>query len=95
MHTYDDIIKALTPEFVMIDTVSNDRMKYQNGRFIFFYNYLSLQGTVCTWLNKDLHVTKYRIRKDEKNHWCDKLRRDYPYLMVDKMMDPYSYFSDQ
>lgn len=95
MHTYEDIIKALTPEFVMIDTVSNDRMKYQNGRFIFFYNYLSLQGTVCTWLNKDLHVTKYRIRKEEKNRWCDKLRKDYPYLMVDKMMDPYRYFSDQ
>ena len=95
MLTYDDIIEALTPEFVMIDAETNDRMKYQHGKFILFYNYLSLQGTVCTWLNKDLHVTKYRIRKEEKNRWCDKLRKDYPYLMVDKMMDPYRYFSDQ
>lgn len=95
MLTYDNIIEALTPEFVMIDAETNDRMKYQHGKFILFYNYLSLQGTVCTWLNNDLQVTKYRIRKEEKNRWCDKLRRDYPYLMVDKMMDPYRYFSDQ
>jgi hypothetical protein len=95
MQTYNDIIDALTPEFIMIDEVSNDRMRYQNGKFILFYNYLSLQGTVCTWLNNDLQVTKYRIKKDEKNYWCDKLRQDFPYLMVDKMMNPYSYFSDQ
>lgn len=36
MRTYDDIIKALKPNFVMIDTASNDRMKYQKGKFIFF-----------------------------------------------------------
>ena len=95
MLTYDDIIEALTPEFVMIDVETNDRMKYQHGKFILFYNYLSLQGTVCTWLNNDLQVTKYRIRKEEKNRWCDELRKNYPYLMVDKMMDPYRYFSDQ
>lgn len=93
--SYDDFLRALTPEYVMIDTVNNDRMRYQNGRFIFFYNYLSLQGMVCTWLNKDLHVTKYRIRKEEKNKYCDQLREEYPYLMVDKMMNPYNYFSDQ
>lgn len=95
MKTYSDIIKALTPEFVMIDSETNDRMRYQKGRFLFFYNYLSFQGTIFTWLNKDLHVTKYRIKKDEKNSWCDELRKNCPYLMVDKMMNPYNYFSDQ
>lgn len=95
MRTYSDIIKALTPDFVMIDEVNNDRMRYQNGKFIFFYNYLSIQGTVFTWLNKDLNITKLRIRKEDKNKWCEKLRRDYQYLTVDKMMNPYSYFSDQ
>lgn len=95
MRTYNDIIKELTPDFVMIDAVNNDRMRYQNGKFVFFYNYLSIQGTVCTWLNRDLNVTKYRIKKDEKSKLCDKLKKDYPYLLVDKMMNPYSYFSDQ
>lgn len=93
--SFDDIIKALTPDFVMIDIVRNDRMKYQHGKFLFFYNYLSIQGTICTWLNKDLRVTKYRINKNEKDRWCDKLRKEYPYLMIEKMMNPYSYFSDQ
>lgn len=93
--TFADIIEALTPEFVMIDIVTNDRMKYQRGKFIFFYNYLSIQGTVCTWLNNDLRVTKFRIRKEEKNRWCEKIRNEYPYLMIEKMMNPYSYFSDQ
>ena len=79
----------------MIDIVRNDRMKYQHGKFLFFYNYLSIQGTICTWLNKDLRVTKYRINKNEKDRWCDKLRKEYPYLMIEKMMNPYSYFSDQ
>lgn len=95
IHTYNDIIKALTPEFVMIDSENNDRMRYQKGRFIFFYNYLSIQGTICTWLNQDLHVTKYRIKKEDKNKWCELLRNNYPHLMVEKMMNPYSYFSDQ
>ena len=95
MRTYDDIITALTPYFVMIDTESNDRMRYQRGKFIFFYDYLSIKGTVCTWLNKDLKVTKYRIKREEKNKWCEFLREKYPYLSVEKMMNPYNYFSDQ
>ena len=94
IHSFDDIIQALTPEFVMIDRVTNDRMRYQKGKYILFNNYLSLQGTVFTWLNKDLSVVKYRIRKEEKEKLCDRLYRDYPFLTVEKMMNPYSYFSD-
>jgi len=35
MLKYDDIITALTPKFVMIDTESNDRMRYQRGNSFF------------------------------------------------------------
>ena len=95
MNTLQDIRDELTPDYVMLDSVCNDRMRYQNGRFVLFYNYFSIQGKVCTWLNKNLRLSKLRVKVSDKPKHCKDLAAKCPHLLMKKMMDPYCFFSDQ
>lgn len=98
--TFKDIISALTPKYLMIPVKTNDRMLYQNGVFVLFYDCALIQGNVFAWLNKDIKLNKLRIDKSDnpniqgKRHFYDTIQRDYPHYSQSKLLNPYDYYND-
>ena len=100
INTFDDIIEVLTPKFVLIDIPTNDRMKYQKGKFILFYDCLITNNTILYNLNEKLKLKKYVIKTENKIRYSnpdnihDFILRTYPQYKCSYMLNPYNWFED-
>lgn len=90
--TIKDIIDALTPKYKIIRTQLNDRMRYQHGMFILFYDFVLLDQ-IYLFLNDDLRVNKLKILTVSKKNLYKKNNEDYPQYNMDYLMNPYTYFN--
>ena len=90
----NDLIKRLTPEFVIVNAPTNDRMKYQKGGFIYFYDYLSINGRVFYDLNPYLQYRELLIRCASKDLIRDYILKKHPYYEYEHLMNPYKHFNE-
>ncbi|MGI6782352.1 MAG: FRG domain-containing protein [Acholeplasmataceae bacterium] len=92
--TIKDIIYYLTPKFSIFERETNDRMRYQKGKFILFYDYVSVNGNMWHTLNKGLRLIKRRIPIGSKDAIIDKIDAENPELKNSNLMNPYQIFKD-
>ena len=88
-----DLIKAITPKFKVFDIATNDRMKYQKGVFLCFYDCLCLKSYVCYELNKLIYTRKARLKYKYKREMLKALYEQRRYD-PEHLMDPYLLFKE-
>ena len=91
--TIHNIINELRPDFKVVEFATNDRMRYQSGKFIIFYNYTLVNGRILFSLNPDLDVRQYKILVKSKKGIYNKINNDYTQLNMEYLLDPYLYFN--
>lgn len=79
----------LTPNYIILNSLTNDRMRYQKGCFILFYDYVSVNGNMLYDLAKGLNILKIKITPDMKQ----KLKIDKCYS-IGYLLNPYQIFRD-
>lgn len=99
--TINDLIEIITPKYKLIEVQTNDRMKYQKGKFILFHDCLVINQTMLVELNPQIKFRKYKIDVTQKRRrrtlegYSDSLKdilhREYPEYDIDSLMDPYKY----
>ena len=81
---------------------TNDRMKYQQGAFLYLERCVIVNGTVFLPFTQGL-ITKYRIYSDaNKKMMTQKTKQElykeitqmYPYYDLEHLLNPYLYFSE-
>ena len=92
--TFYEIVQNLTPKFIIIDQATNDRMKYQQGVFLLFYDYVSVNGIIFYELCSGLDVYKCRIKKSEKRKLLERVYKETRYEDFEHLMNPYLYFNE-
>ena len=96
----DSLIEALSPSVMFIDIPSNDRMRYQSGKFVLFHDCLVLKDKVYAELCPNASLRIYKISKSFKAHvpgmpnLLETIVKRYPQFSPHNMMNPYDYFSD-
>lgn len=90
--TLRSTIINLRPKFKIIDKVYNDRMRYQHGRFILFYDYTIFNDRILFHLNPDLNIITYKLEKKHKKSLYKLINKLYPQYNMDYLMAPYDYF---
>ncbi len=88
----NDLIKALTPKVALIDIPSNDRMIYQKGLFLCFYDCLCLNDKILYELSPAF-IKKDPILTTNKRTILKEIYRDRKYD-YQHLMDPYLYFKE-
>lgn len=61
-----DLYNALKPKLVIFDSPTNDRMKYQSGIFVLFYDYVSFKGELRYWYAPGFSILSYPINPRSK-----------------------------
>lgn len=77
------------------DKVTNDRMRYQSGSFIYFNNIIinDVNNTNIT-INTGHQITKLVISKNIKRAILKSLKEKHPEFSIKYLMNPYDYFND-
>ncbi|MBQ6783864.1 MAG: FRG domain-containing protein [Acholeplasmatales bacterium] len=88
-----NIIKELKPDYKVISIATNDRMKYQHGKFLVFYNCLIVNGRIFFNLNRDISIEKIQIPKRAKRGFYNFLTKNYNHYNMEYLLNPYLYFS--
>lgn len=91
--SFKQLIKQLTPEYKVIDISTNDRMKYQKGVFVCFYNCVCLGSRIFYELNKNLQLTTFDVGFMQKKKLIKEIykRRRYD---PEHLMNPYLFFTE-
>ena len=92
--SYGDIYRELTPSYVIFDIKSNDRMKYQSGVFLMFYQCVSLQDRIYYEFNPYFSLVKTYIRKSNKHFVLSEIFNNYREHDLNHLMDPYLIFKE-
>lgn len=89
----DKLLEQLKPKFKLFDIPVNDRMKYQKGVFLCFYDCIILNSHICYELNNDININKSIINTSDKR---DILRGIYNHRKYDQehLLNPYLYFTE-
>ena len=66
-----DLYDALKPKLVILDSPTNDRMKYQSGVFALFYDYVSFRGELNYWLASGFSIMSTPINPKSKRKILD------------------------
>lgn len=90
--TIPKIIEKLTPKFIIIEKMKNDRMKYQHGKFILFYDYVLVNDSVPYLLNRDIKSSKLKIMRQSKNALYATINKRWSQYNMDYLLNPYDYF---
>ena len=61
-----DLYNALRPKLVILDSPTNDRMKYQSGIFALFYDYVSFKGKLMYWYAPGFAINQFPINPRSK-----------------------------
>ena len=59
----------MTPDYRVFDIPTNDRMLYQKGLFVCFYNCLCLKDCIAYELCPDLFLTKICVGKRKRDKY--------------------------
>lgn len=96
--TFDKILLQLMPKYAFIDIPTNDRMLRQKGKFLLFYDYVSVNGrmfpVMIRGINGMVYVYKHRIKAKDKPGLVNYMRDQWPDIKNSYLMDPYSIFND-
>ena len=87
------LFDALIPSYVIIDIPTNDRMKYQKGVFICFYDCLCLRNFVAYELIKGISFTSNEINVINKRSILDSIYKERKYS-PENLLNPYHYFNE-
>lgn len=91
--TYDDFrVEA----FILTD-ITNDRMKYQKGCFLYFKRAVIINGSLFLPINFG-RIRKYTIPAKgntlTKKRIAERIKSDHIYYLPQYLMDPYKYFEE-
>ena len=92
--TFGDIRKNLTPQFKFIDIKTNDRMKYQQGLFLVFYECVSLRGRIYFELNPNFKLYKFTIKKEDKRKILESIYQNEREYDLNHLMNPYLFLTE-
>ena len=92
--TFETLIEVLTPKYKILDLPINDRMKYQQGLFIVFYDCISINGEIFYELNKEFKFVNLKIKVSDKDKFLPKIYKDYRFYDPEHLMNPYLYFNE-
>lgn len=88
------LFELLTPKIVIIDNKTNDRMKYQKGVFIVFYDCLSINGKIFYNFNINIHLKSTIYNYTEKLDILKNIRTsDYSH-QYEYLLDSYKIFNE-
>lgn len=90
----DELLNRMTPDYRVFDIPTNDRMLYQKGLFVCFYNCLCLKDFIAYELCPDLFLTKICVGKRKKRQILDGIYRKYRQYDPEHLLDPYLYFKE-
>lgn len=87
------LLARLRPSFRLFDIPVNDRMKYQKGVFICFYDCIAIKNRICYELNRDIGLHESIIRTRDKK---DILKGIYNHRKYDQehLLNPYLFFTE-
>ena len=85
---------SVSPVVTLIDGVSNDRMKYQKGKFILFDRFTLLSDRIPLMSSSSLSIQKIKISSKAKEDIYDYIREHFSYYSIRNLMNPYAYFSE-
>lgn len=91
---FETIIKMLTPEYKIVDLPINDRMRYQQGLFLVFYNCLCINDTLFYELNPELKYYVLQFNNAEKINFLNKIYKNYRWYDLEHIMNPYLFFNE-
>lgn len=89
-----ELIELLTPQFVVINNKTNDRMKYQKGLFILFYNCLCIGDIILYELSPYLGLNKNVISHKDKANELKKIYQNNREYTMDYLLNPYKIFNE-
>ena len=89
-----ELVKLMTPKFVVINNKTNDRMKYQKGLFVLFYDCLCIYDKILYELSPYLSLKKIRIAYSDKNDELKKLYQEHREHTLDYLLNPYKVFNE-
>lgn len=86
--------KDFEPTVELVKNMTNDRMKYQLGSFLFFRFCVIVNGIILMPY-KIGNIIEYIIDPSEKSKIYNKITTNYSYYDIDHLLDPYKYFKEQ
>lgn len=87
--TIEEFINILTPDIILIDVSVNDRMRYQQGKFVLFNNCVILKEQIFYQLNSNIKFIKYEIEHSSKESLLKKIKDGHEMYSINNMLDPY------
>ena len=93
-NSIDKLLDALTPEIKIIDITTNDRMLYQSGVFVCFYDCVCLRDFIAYELNPAFVLKKIRIHKRNKKSILNSIYKNHREYDPEHLMNPYLYFNE-
>jgi hypothetical protein len=88
-----ELFRQLTPKFRLFDLPMNDRMKYQKGSFLCFYDCICLKNFICYELNNDIDLDKSEISTLKKRTILEEVYKDRKFD-PEHLMNPYLFFNE-
>ena len=89
----DELLERLRPRFKLFDIPVNDRMKYQKGVFVCFYDCIALRTRVCYELNEEIDLNKSIIKTSDKKEILKGIYNNRKYDQ-EHLMNPYLIFTE-
>jgi len=83
----------LKPKMFFSDKKTNDRMIYQSGVFLLFYNCIIVKNAILTPL-MDKRIQKLVIPHDKRKEWYSEVRKISEKYEYSNLLDPYKYLSE-
>ena len=92
--SYKKVLDQILPKYLIIDIPTNDRMRCQKGKFLLFYDYVSVNGEMFAVMDDRLSLEKYRIPIILKAPLLETLNSLRPNIRKSYLMNPYTIFDD-
>lgn len=87
------LVKLMTPKYKIIDIPTNDRMVYQQGAFVCFYDCLCINGYILYELINDINIVKKIIPAHSKKKIIKSIYDERQYDQ-EHLLNPYLYFNE-
>ena len=91
-HSISDLLDDLTPKIKIIDVPTNDRMLYQKGLFVCFYDCICLKDFIAYELNPSFVMRKIKIPKRNKRGLLNSIYHNSREYDPEHLMNPYLTF---
>lgn len=90
----ENIINILTPKYIVFDYSNNDRIKYQKGAFILFYDCLIINNKIFYELNSSICINKEKIENFKKKNLLSKIYKYEREYDQSHLYNPYLIFNE-